>query len=134
MAVMLAGLMLAIQVVSTDTEPLEVIGVLPELEDVEPQEAAPELSPREYLFATFPSIAKRMDCVISRESRWSPTAVNPRSKASGLAQFLPSTWRTTPQAAAGASVFDAFANIDAAAWLARTAGWRSWEVVTNGWC
>lgn len=104
-----------------------------EVEETEAAEAAP-LTPREYLYAVHPTIAKRMDCVISRESHWTPTAVNPRSKASGLAQFLPSTWRTTPQAAAGWSVFEPYANIDAAAWLARTVGWRQWQVVTFGWC
>lgn len=133
MAVMLAGLMVLVQVVSTDNEPLEVVGVPPATE-IEETEAEAPLTPREYLFATHPTIAKRMDCVILRESKWDPTAVNPRSRASGLAQFLPSTWKTTPQAAEGKSVFDAIANIDAAAWLARTVGWRQWAVIQFGYC
>lgn len=33
-------------------------------------------------------------CVIARESGGNPRAVNPRSGAGGLYQFLPSTWRS----------------------------------------
>ena len=94
----------------------------------------PFLSPYEYLYAMHPRIARRMDCVIQRESRWTPGAVNRRSGASGLAQFLRSTWATTPQGKAGASVFDPYANIDGAAWLATNVGWRQWQVVTLGYC
>jgi hypothetical protein len=99
-------------------------------------EAPPEpLSPRDYLYASYPQIARRMDCVISHESRWYSGAVNPRSGASGLAQFLASTWRSTPPGRAGASVFDPYANIDGAAWLARYGGgWTHWVVVLNGFC
>jgi soluble lytic murein transglycosylase-like protein len=49
------------------------------------------------------------------ESGLNPRAVNPASEASGLFQFLPSTWRTTPYA--NASIFDAEANANAAAWM-----------------
>lgn len=54
------------------------------------------------------------------ESRGDPDAYNPYSGASGLFQFIPSTWATTSPAAgyAGASPFDAEANIATAAWLA----------------
>jgi soluble lytic murein transglycosylase-like protein len=48
------------------------------------------------------------------ESRFDPWARN-GSEASGLFQFLPSTWRTTPYA--GFSVFDPFANALAAGWM-----------------
>ena len=95
----------------------------------------PFLSPYEYLYAMHPRIARRMDCVIQRESRWTPrSASTRRSGASGLAQFLRSTWATTPQGKAGASVFDPYANIDGAAWLATNVGWRQWQVVTLGYC
>lgn len=102
---------------------------------IEP-EAAPALpaTPYNYLYASYPHLAKRLDCVISHESHWSSGAVNPRSGASGLAQFLKSTWLTTPQGKAGASVFDPYANIDGAAWLATNVGWRQWQVVTFGYC
>lgn len=57
--------------------------------------------------------------VMKCESYGDPEAYNPYSGASGLFQFLPSTWATTaPRAGyAGASVFEAEANIAAAAWL-----------------
>jgi septal ring factor EnvC (AmiA/AmiB activator) len=57
--------------------------------------------------------------VIGCESYGDPSAYNPYSGASGLFQFLPSTWATvSPRAGfGGASVFDAEANIGTAAWL-----------------
>lgn len=60
------------------------------------------------------------------ESRWDPAAYNRRSGASGLFQFLPSTWMATPQGRAGLSPFDPYANAAAAAWLYRTAGPSQW--------
>lgn len=57
--------------------------------------------------------------IIDCESNGDPNARNPYSGASGLFQFLPSTWATTaPKAGfSGASVFDPAANIGSAAWL-----------------
>lgn len=57
--------------------------------------------------------------VLGCESNGDPNAHNPYSGAAGLFQFLPSTWASTsPQAGfAGASVYDAEANIGSAAWL-----------------
>lgn len=54
------------------------------------------------------------------ESGGDPNAYNPYSGASGLFQFIPSTWATTSEAAgfAGADVFDPVANTGSAAWLA----------------
>lgn len=49
------------------------------------------------------------------ESNLNPNAVNPRSNASGLFQFLPGTWRTTPYASY--SIFDPWANANAAGWM-----------------
>lgn len=49
------------------------------------------------------------------ESNLDPSAFNPRSNASGLFQFLPGTWRTTPYASS--SIFDPYANANAAAWM-----------------
>ena len=46
-----------------------------------------------------------LDCIQWAESRDDPGA-NPRSGAQGLFQFLPSTWRGTPQGRAGLSPFD----------------------------
>jgi len=68
----------------------------------------------------FPS--SRVDealAVLQCESLGNPDAYNPYSGASGLFQFLPSTWAiTAPKAGfAGAEPFDAVANIGTAAWL-----------------
>ena len=49
------------------------------------------------------------------ESRYHPNSVNTDSGASGLFQFLPSTWSGTPYASQ--SAFDPRANSFAAAWL-----------------
>lgn len=49
------------------------------------------------------------------ESGLNPQAYNARSGASGLFQFLPGTWRTTPYASH--SIFDAWASANAAAWM-----------------
>jgi LysM repeat protein len=59
------------------------------------------------------------------ESHYNPNAVNRGSNASGLFQFLPSTWAASPYG--GSSVFDANANAQAAAWLYRTAGPSQWQ-------
>ncbi|CAN5846155.1 hypothetical protein BH23ACT5_BH23ACT5_09380 [soil metagenome] len=66
--------------------------------------------------------AERTDealAVLRCESGGDPEAYNPYSGASGLFQFLPSTWATTsPRAGFGGSaVFEAEANIGTAAWL-----------------
>jgi regulator of protease activity HflC (stomatin/prohibitin superfamily) len=49
------------------------------------------------------------------ESRYHPNSVNSDSGASGLFQFMPSTWGGTPWASQ--SPFDPVANAQAAAWL-----------------
>lgn len=49
------------------------------------------------------------------ESRYHPNSVNSDSGASGLFQFMPSTWGGTPWASQ--SPFDPTANAQAAAWL-----------------
>lgn len=90
--------------------------------------------PRAYLYATAPDLAPRLDCIIAGESGWDPGQQNPISRASGLAQFLPSTWATTPEGQNGLSPFEPFANIDAAIWLARTRGWTQWQVYDVGRC
>ncbi|MDQ3654123.1 MAG: SH3 domain-containing protein [Chloroflexota bacterium] len=49
------------------------------------------------------------------ESNLDPSAVNASSNASGLFQFLPSTWATTPYA--DQDIFDPVANAEAAGWM-----------------
>jgi cell division protein FtsL len=59
------------------------------------------------------------------ESNYNPYAVNRSSGASGLFQFLPSTWAGSPYHAQ--SVFDPTANAHAAAWLYQRSGPNQWE-------
>lgn len=58
--------------------------------------------------------------IIGCESNGDPNALNPYSGASGLFQFLPSTWETTAPKAGfpDASPFEPEANTGSAAWLA----------------
>ena len=59
------------------------------------------------------------------ESRYHPNSVNTSSGASGLFQFLPSTWGGTPWG--GQSPFDQVANAQAAAWLYSHYGPGRWS-------
>jgi hypothetical protein len=104
----------------------------PRLEEV--QATAVPSDPRAYLYAAAPDLAPRLDCIIAGESGWDPTQQNPRSHASGLAQFLPSTWATTPEGQRGLSPFEPIASIDAAIWLAQTKGLGQWQVYAQGRC
>jgi hypothetical protein len=79
-----------------------------------------------------PRLHALADCIIWRESRGNPSAVNPRSGASGLGQFLRSTWATTPQGKAGYSVFNAAANREAVLYMLSVG--RGREFVTIGGC
>jgi len=59
------------------------------------------------------------------ESNYNPYAVNRYSGASGLFQFLPSTWQSMPQHSQ--SVFDPVANAQAAAVLYQRSGPNQWS-------
>jgi soluble lytic murein transglycosylase-like protein len=76
----------------------------------------------------------RVDCIIHYESRGDARAVNPRSGAAGLGQFLASTWRSTPQGRAGLSVFNAEANRAAVGWMLSAGRAREFAVVAAGLC
>lgn len=73
--------------------------------------------------------------ILRCESNGDPDAYNPYSGASGLFQFIPSTWASTaPQAGyPGASPFDPVANAGSAAWLANRYEqlghyyWQAWS-------
>ena len=72
-------------------------------------------------------------CVLAHESKGNPNAKNSRSTAAGLFQFLRSTWNSVPGSITGGSydsgrVYDPEANIAAAAWLQKNAGWGQWTV------
>jgi len=83
---------------------------------------------------TAPAVASaRVDCIIRVESRGDPNARN-RSGASGLGQFLPGTWASTPQGRAGYSVFNAAANRAAIAWMLSVGRAREFDAVRYFGC
>ena len=94
-------------------------------EDVAEAEPAPVLNV---------AVEKRLDCIAYYESKGYAGAVNRSSGASGLFQFLPSTWRTTPQGRAGLSVFDPVAARNAARWMLEQGRAREWVPVARGLC
>lgn len=65
------------------------------------------------------------------ESSFHPSAVNPRTGASGLFQHMPRFWaeRSARAGWAGASIFDAQASTAVAAWLlySDAVGWGHWD-------
>jgi hypothetical protein len=73
-------------------------------------------------------VSSRVACIIHVESRGDPNARNP-SGASGLGQFLPSTWVTTPQGRAGMSVWDPAANTAAINWMISVGRAREFDAV-----
>src|SRR5215467_13286203 len=52
------------------------------------------------------AVEARLDCIQHLESHDTASATNRRSGAMGLFQFLPGTWRSTPQGQAGMSAYD----------------------------
>lgn len=76
-----------------------------------------------------PSVAdSRVACIVRVESKGDPRAHNP-SGASGLGQFLPSTWASTPQGRAGMSVYDPVANTAAITWMIAVGRAREFDAV-----
>lgn len=76
-------------------------------------------------------IDRCLDALAWAESRNNPRAVNPRSGASGLLQFLPSTFRGTPQGRAGLSIWDVSVQRAAGRWMinqGRLHEWTTWRV------
>lgn len=70
--------------------------------------------------------------IIQCESNGDPAAINPYSGAAGLFQFLPGTWAAASVSAGvgSRSVFDAEANVIAAAWLSgyyQSRGYDPWQ-------
>jgi hypothetical protein len=95
---------LAGAVSTTGTDPWTYLRAVGELDQPAPSSLPTAVSPR-------------VACIITHESRGDAHAVNPRSGASGLGQFLRATWLSTPQGKSGASVFDAQANRAAVEWM-----------------
>jgi len=147
---------LARPVAAADPDPDDVVALADEagVDQVDLLGAANAtgLSPRSYLYAVgelerprpliLPppapplnaAIEARLDCIQAYESRGYAGAVNRSSGASGLFQFLPSTWRTTPQGRAGLSPFDAVAARNAARWMLNQGRAREWVPVGRGLC
>jgi Transglycosylase SLT domain len=71
--------------------------------------------------------AVRWGLAVARcESGYNPNAVNASSGATGLFQFMPSTFAATPPGRAGGSIWDPAAQSQAAAWMfshGRRAAW-----------
>jgi len=67
-------------------------------------------------------------CVANRESSFNPYARNPYSSAAGVFQWVSSSWASYSRryGYAGASVFNAYANIAVAAHAVRDGGWGPW--------
>jgi membrane-bound lytic murein transglycosylase B len=76
----------------------------------------------------------RLACIRRVESHNDPNATNRYSGAMGLYQFLPSTWRTTPQGRAGLSAYDPVAATAAANWMLSVGRAREWVAVSRGYC
>lgn len=77
--------------------------------------------------AYFPGEEAKACSVMMCESGGNLTAENPRSSASGLWQFLASTWESVTGTPAPASAYDAETQTAAAARLRRQSGWGQWS-------
>ena len=100
----------------------------PTVEPTEEPEPEPVVlpSPRAYLYAQYPGLARRLDCMIQLESTWDPGAR--AGPYIGLAQFDLPTWLETPEGRLGLSRYDPYASIDAMAWGVTHLGWGRWPV------
>lgn len=67
------------------------------------------------------------------ESGLNPSAKNRNSSASGLFQFMPSTYRNSPSGAAGLSIWDPRANAEAAAFKIANGALRAWNASRHCW-
>lgn len=71
-------------------------------------------------------------CIASKESGFNQFSKNPNSTASGVFQYLISTWNQTDEGKAGLSVWDANANVRAAVkYMAVHRNTRPWVVAPS---
>lgn len=76
---------------------------------------------------TYPALSQsRAWMIIGRESGGNPNAKNPHSTASGLFQFLTSTFASTPYGRAGMSIWDPCASALAAGWMHQNGRGHEW--------
>lgn len=127
MAVLLAAAMLLVSQVGDPFGP----EVDPPSTDVDVEAPETPLSPHAYLYATYPSLARRLDCMIQRESSWDRYARGYKGWYVGLAQFDLPTWMETPPGQAGLSRTDPYASIDAMAWGVSHLGYGRWPVTSR---
>ena len=91
----------------------------------------PPPSPHAYLYAAYPALARKLDCMIQGESTWYPWASGAGGRYVGLAQFDFPTWLSTPQGKAGLLRTDPYASIDAMAWGVVHLGYGRWPVTSR---
>lgn len=71
-------------------------------------------------------------CIAKKESGFNPNSKNKSSSASGVFQYLSSTWRSTDEGKAGLSVLNAEANIKAAVkYMAIHKSTKPWTVASK---
>ena len=71
-------------------------------------------------------------CIAKLESGFNANSKNKSSSASGVYQYLDSTWRSTDEGKAGLSVFDADSNVRAAIkYMASRGNARPWTVAKS---
>lgn len=71
-------------------------------------------------------------CIAKKESGFNPNSKNKSSSASGVFQYLSSTWRSTDEGKAGLSVFDAESNIRAAVkYMSSRGNAKPWTVAKS---
>lgn len=139
MAVLLAGLLLVGQALTDGVDecsetcsgiPPIGVGTAEQVSDPEPELVEDtRLTPKAYLYASYPGLARKLDCMIRGESSWLSWAQN--GKYLGLAQFDYPTWMETPQGKAGAARTDPYAAIDAMAWGVVHLGYGRWPVTSR---
>jgi hypothetical protein len=111
---------------STGADPFDYLrstGELPPL----PTDAPPKA------VSVQPPPSPRVACIVRVESQNNPNAHN-RSGASGLGQFLPGTWISTPEGKAGLSVWDPVANRAAIAWMLEVGRAQEFDAVRYYGC
>lgn len=99
------------------------------------------LTPRQHLHLAYgltEAQARLLDRIIACESGFQPAIKNPASSASGLAQFLDSTWRTTRRRMGKPDddlvlKHDPYEHLDTFVWLFRADGTVHWLESARCW-
>ena len=89
------------------------------------------LEPRDYLKKIASEDFYILDLIVKCESGWKPWAKNPNSTASGLFQFIGSTW--SRWSSPSHDVFNPYDNIDVAYKLYKAQGTSPWNASKTCW-